>query len=204
MTERFAARLYAIIGLLLIVPTLFGCAAVKATEQPPKRNLGVLDAGVPRTHVIGELGAPTWSDERDGETVDVVKFKHGYAKETKAVRALAHGAADVATLGLWEVVGIPFETIADGTEVQVEVHYGPDQKVASVNVIEGDQVVHPKPNLLARAFGGKHVRTTSSATAGSTRPGKARPAAIQAFEEDSAEVSTARATSVANEESPLE
>jgi hypothetical protein len=113
--------------------------------------------------VIAELGAPTWSDDRQGVTVDVFKFKQGYAKETKAFRALAHGAADVATLGLWEVVGIPFESIADGTDVQVEVHYGEDQKVSSVQVIKGDNVVHPEPNLLSRTFGGKHTRPEPAA-----------------------------------------
>jgi len=187
VTERFAARFYAIIGLLLIVPTLFGCAAVKATEQPPKRNLGVLDAGVPRTHVIGELGAPTWSDERDGETVDVFKFKQGYAKETKAVRAFAHGAADVATLGLWEVVGIPFESIADGTEVQVEVLYGQDQKVRSVDVIKGDHVVHPEPNLLSRTFGGKHTRPDAAESKVANRP-QTRSRKARITGEDSSEV----------------
>ena len=204
MPEQLFVRSYAASMLLLVVAALHGCAAVKATEQPPKRNLSVLDAGVPRTHVIAELGAPTWSDERQDGTIDVFKFKQGYAKETKAVRALAHGAADVATLGLWEVVGIPFETIADGTDVQVEVRYGSDQKVVSVHVIKGDQVVHPKPNLLARTFGGKHTRPQPAATAASRRGTPARPLASDAFEEDAAAVSTASANTETNEEPPLE
>lgn len=165
-------RWFAIVMLMLFPVAQGGCAAVKATEQPPKRNLSVLESGVARTHVIAELGAPTWSDEREGETVDVFKFKQGYAKETKAVRALAHGAADVATLGLWEVVGIPFESIADGTDVQVEVHYGQDQMVSSVNVIKGDHVVHPEPNLLARTFGGKHTRPDPAGNKVATRSRK--------------------------------
>jgi hypothetical protein len=174
----------------------------------------VLEAGVPRTHVIAELGAPTWSDERENETTDVFTFKQGYKKETKAVRALAHGAADVATLGLWEVVGIPFETIADGTDVQVEVSYGADQKVSSVSVIKGDHVVNPPPNLLARTFGGKHVRPktaavaasrrASSGGAASARTGAAKPLASDAFEEDAAEVSTTSLDIAAGEHSSLE
>jgi hypothetical protein len=125
------------------------CAAMKASQQPNKRDMQVLSQGVPRTHVIAELGAPVWSEARNGETVDVFAFKQGYSKTTKAARALVHGAADVATFGLWEVVGIPAETLVDGTDVQVEVHYGPQQTIDRVVVIKGEKAVHP-PKLFAR------------------------------------------------------
>ena len=137
-----------------------GCAAMKATQQPGKRDMGVLHDGVPRTHVIAELGTPVWSEKRDGETVDVFTFKQGYAKSTKAARALVHGAADVATFGLWEVVGIPAETLADGTDVQLEVHYTPEQIVSRVEVIKGDKAVNP-PKLFARK---QHVKPASKRT----------------------------------------
>ncbi len=168
MHEQSFSRSLARGCLLLAVAIPSGCAAIKATQQPPKRNLGVLAPGVPRTHVIAELGAPTWSEQREGETIDVFTFKQGYAKTTKAARALAHGAADVATFGLWEVVGIPMETIADGTDVQLEVHYGPDHHVASVHVIKGDGVVNPKPNVFARAFRRKSPANKATAVASST------------------------------------
>jgi hypothetical protein len=127
-----------------------GCAAIKATQQPPKRNLAVLDSGVPRTHVIAELGAPVWSQPQGQGSVDVFTFKQGYTKTTKATRALVHAGADVATLGLWEIIGIPAETLADGTDVQVEVHYGPQQTVEHVKVIKGEKVVNPPPSMFAR------------------------------------------------------
>jgi hypothetical protein len=127
-----------------------GCAAMKASQQPGKRDLGVLHGGVPRTHVIAELGAPVWSETRDGETVDVFAFKQGYAKSTKAARALVHGAADVATFGLWEVVGIPAETLADGTDVQLEVYYTAAQTVSRVKTIKGDKVVNPPQRFIHR------------------------------------------------------
>ncbi len=145
-----------------------GCAAFKATQQPPKRDMGVLAQGVPRTHVIAELGAPMWSEQHEGDTVDVFAFKQGYKKSTKAARALAHGAADVATFGLWEVVGIPAETLIDGTDVQVEVHYGPQQTVEQVVVIKGDKAVNP-PKLFAR-------KSRSSGTKSPGKPPKAPPA----------------------------
>jgi outer membrane protein assembly factor BamE (lipoprotein component of BamABCDE complex) len=145
---------YTLIGSLLLGLTCAqasGCAAVKATQQPSQRDLSVLEQGKPRTHVIAELGAPVWSDRyHNGNTVDVFSFKQGYKKSTKAARAFAHGAADVMTVGLWEVVGIPTETMIDGTDVQLEVHYGPQQTVERVVVIKGEKAMNPpKPFALA-------------------------------------------------------
>lgn len=180
MTNPALPRRFATLALLLLALPLAGCAAIKATEQPSKKNLSVLSPGSKRTHVIAELGAPTWSDERETGATDVFTFKQGYAKETKAARALAHGAADVATLGLWEVVGIPFESIADGTDVQLEVHYGADQRVTDVHVIKGDHVVNPKPTLLARAFGGKHTRPEPAVSKSAPRAKVHSPEAVAA------------------------
>jgi hypothetical protein len=131
------------VGVLTVI-FVTGCAAVKATQQPNKKDLGVLSPGTPRTHVIAELGVPLWSEQRDGTTTDVFVFKQGYTKATKAGRALVHGAADVATWGLWEVVGIPAESLADGKDVKVEVSYDARRMVRAVDVIQGDEVVHPR------------------------------------------------------------
>jgi len=157
-----------------------GCAAVKATQQPDKRDMGVLQQGIPRTHVIAELGAPVWTDHQQGAPVDVFAFKQGYKKSTKAARALVHGAADVATFGLWEVVGIPAEAIADGTDVQLEVHYNPDQTVQRVVVIKGEKAVNPpEPVLFARKRDkpvtpqvetAEHLQQPATTTAGYVKP----------------------------------
>jgi len=130
----------AIFGLAILLANA-GCAAIKATEQPSKKDFSVLTPGTPRTHVIAELGAPRWSDERNGATTDVFAVKQGYTKTVKAGRALLHGAADVATVGLWEVVGIPVETLADGTDVQVSITYDQAQCVESIDVIKGEKLL---------------------------------------------------------------
>ncbi len=128
-----------------------GCAAVKAARQPDKKNLGVLHEGTPRTHVIAELGAPTWTRPRpDGSIEDVFAFKQGYSKGAKMGRAFMHGAADVATGGLWEVVGIPTEIWADGTDVQVVVSYDKEERVKYRQFIKGQETVQPRKGLLAR------------------------------------------------------
>ncbi|HEY2837732.1 MAG TPA: hypothetical protein VGJ26_01185 [Pirellulales bacterium] len=128
-----------------------GCAAMKASQQPPKRNLNVLSQGTPRTHVIAELGAPIWTDPKSETPIDIYSFKQGYTKGVKATRALAHGAADVATWGLWEVVGIPTETIIDGTDVQLTVYYDEQQQIRTVDVLKGEKAINPpKPFAWAR------------------------------------------------------
>ncbi|HET6881221.1 MAG TPA: hypothetical protein VFI31_13760 [Pirellulales bacterium] len=127
-----------------------GCAAVKASRQPDKKNLGVLHEGTPRAQVIAELGAPTYTKPRpDGTVEDVFSFKQGYTKGVKMGRAFVHGAADVATGGLWEVVGIPTEIWADGTDVQVLVTYDQDERVRYRRVFKGQQAFKDGPRTLA-------------------------------------------------------
>jgi hypothetical protein len=118
-----------------------GCSVIKATRQPDKRDLNVLGRGIPRTQVIAELGRPLWSEERGPTVTDVFVFRQGYSKSVKATRALVHGAADVVTWGLWEVLGVPIETVADGTEVQAEVRYDESRLVESVRIFRGKEVV---------------------------------------------------------------
>lgn len=143
-------RVIAALLMACLTIALTGCAAVKATRQPPKRNMGVLDRGSPRTHVIAELGTPVWNEKRGDEMIDVFTFRQGYTDTNKAARAMVHGAADVATFGLWEVVGLPAETLADGTDVQVAVHYDQGETVERVEIIKGENAVHPKKLFATR------------------------------------------------------
>jgi len=141
VSRAIAGRMLLVSGALMAA--LAGCAAMKASQQPEKKNLTVLESGTPRSHVIAELGAPLWSEQRDGKTVDIFAFKQGYSKTTKAGRALVHGTADVFTFGLWEVVGIPAETLADGKDVKVQVVYDANEHVQSLNMIKGQEVLTP-------------------------------------------------------------
>lgn len=129
-----------------------GCAAMKATQQPDKKDLGVLCPGTPRTLVIAELGAPIHSGAAiDGRPTDLFVFKQGYSKGVKVSRAFGHGVADVMTGGLWEVVGIPIECIADGTDVKVEVVYGPGYEVDEVVFLQGETVIQRRRWFARRA-----------------------------------------------------
>lgn len=171
----------ALAGLLLASS---GCAAIKATQQPGKKDLTVLTPGTPRTRLICELGAPLWTEERDGATVDIFCFKQGYTKAVKAGRALVHGAADVATGGLWEVVGIPAESLADGKDVKVEVTYDDRRAVRSVDVIEGQEVISPRRRFgrLRKADSKPAVVESPAAEPTTAEPVAAEPAVAEQVE----------------------
>jgi hypothetical protein len=116
-----------------------GCSVYMAAHQPEKKNVDVLNRGTPRNHVIAELGSPAYTKVNDeGKTCDIFVFVQGYNTGVKAGRAVFHGAADVLTLGLWEVVGTPVEAVADGDEVKCEVSYDENECVDYINVLKGE------------------------------------------------------------------
>ena len=114
-----------------------GCAVYMAANQPGKKDLGALTVGMPRQSVIADLGAPVFTEEKDGEKSDIFRFKQGYSGGTKAVRAAAHGVADVFTLGLWEVVGTPAEAVMSGKDMAIKVTYDKEEKLKEVIYMTG-------------------------------------------------------------------
>ena len=102
-----------------------------AAKQPSAKNLTVFNSGTPRALVLAEFGLPTVSEvNKEGNKVDIFKFTQGYSGGAKAARAIGHGVADVLTLGLWEVIGTPVESVADGNEMAYQITYDKDDKVA--------------------------------------------------------------------------
>ena len=126
-------------ALLSIFTLLFitGCSVYMAATQPEKKDVSVLNKGTPRMHVIAEYGVPLHTEEKAGKKVDIFVFTQGYSTGARTGRALFHGAADVLTLGLWEVVGTPFEAVVDGTEIKVKISYDEADRVDHIEVIEG-------------------------------------------------------------------
>lgn len=117
--------------LAIVIPFLFlnGCSVWMATHQETHHDLNVLKAGHSRSEVLAEFGPPINSEMRDGARVDVFAFTQGQDGLFNVGRAVGHGAADVFTLGLWEVVGTPTELVLKGDKIAFEVTYDPDEKV---------------------------------------------------------------------------
>jgi len=111
---------------------LWGCSVYMAAKQPDAKNLDLLAVGTPRAMMLAEFGLPTVAETRNGHRYEIFKFVNGYSAGAKAGRAVFHGAADVLTLGVWEVVGTPTEGIFSGDEMAFQVRYDKDDRIDEV------------------------------------------------------------------------
>jgi hypothetical protein len=128
-----------LLALFVLASSVNGCAVYMAANQPEKKDIGVLKPGTPRNALIAEFGAPVQSTSKDGNKSDIFTFTQGYSGLERGGRAVLHGAADVFTLGLWEVIGTPIEGYANGTKISIEVLYDRDDRVAKVLPIRGQE-----------------------------------------------------------------
>ena len=119
---------------LLIVGTfnVTGCSVFMAAKQPEKKDTKMLAVGVPRAVILAEFGAPVSTVKNGDETVDIFSFKQGYGKAVKFGRMMFHGVADVATLGLWEIIGTPVESGFDGNNIAYQITYDQNDNVKTV------------------------------------------------------------------------
>lgn len=164
---NWSMHLCGVILLLIFGFGGVGCGVYMAAKQPREKDLSVLNPGTPRGHVIAELGAPTWSGERDGNKVDIFTFVQGYSTANRSARALFHGVSDVFSLGLWEVIATPVEGAFSGTTMKVEVTYDEREDVRLVKNLGGGA-------------------TSQSTTAQSTSEDEAVPAKEDSPKKDSA------------------
>lgn len=118
-----------------------GCAVYMAAHQPDAKDLTVLSAGQPRARLIAELGPPVSTQVDKGIRTDIFSFTQGYSGGAKAGRAVLHGAADVATLGLWEAVGTPTEGYFSGSQLSAQVTYDEHDRVTSVVPLKGSEEI---------------------------------------------------------------
>jgi hypothetical protein len=135
----FRSALLQLFLVACLLSTLAGCSVFMAAKLPDKKNLEVFTPGVPRQVVLAEMGLPTGYENRNGVRSEVYKFKQGYSQEAKISRAVLHGAADIVTIGLWEVVGTPTEYIFSGTDMLVQVTYNGNDRVETVEYFQGGE-----------------------------------------------------------------
>jgi hypothetical protein len=109
-----------------------GCSVFMAAKQPDKKNVDLFKIGTPRSMLLAEFGMPTVAELRDGKKYEIYKFIQGYSAGAKAGRAVFHGAADVLTFGLWEVIGTPVEGTFSGDEMAYEVRYDDESRVDQI------------------------------------------------------------------------
>ena len=103
-----------------------------AAKQPSRKNIELFKVGTPRGLLLAEFGPPIHVEEKNGSKIEIFRFVQGYSAGARTGRAIFHGAADVFTLGLWEVVGTPAEGVFSGDELAYQVTYDKDDRVAEV------------------------------------------------------------------------
>lgn len=118
--------------------SLQGCAEVMASKQPSKKNLTVLEIGKHRNYVISELGAPVTSETVNGERKEIYTFQQGYSKAARVSRTLWHTTADIATIGLWEIIGSPTEVYFNGEQLSYEVVFDNQDHIKSSQLIQNE------------------------------------------------------------------
>ena len=137
--NQYSRAIVATVGALVLLLATSACSVYKASTQPGYKDLTLLREGTPRALVISELGVPTLAEQKNGKKVEFYNFKQGYRTGTKAARAVFHGAADVFTLGLWEVVGTPIESMVDGTDMSIEITYDETDRLENMIVHKGKE-----------------------------------------------------------------
>ncbi|MBX9895851.1 MAG: hypothetical protein K2Y09_11885 [Nitrosomonas sp.] len=122
--------------LIALISTMSACSVFMAAKQPEKKDLSLLKEGVSRAVLISEFGAPVVSEYKDGKRYEIFKFVQGYSTGAKAGRAFLHGAASIATLGLWELFGTPTEITFNGDEMAFQVSYDENDTVDEIAMIK--------------------------------------------------------------------
>ena len=123
------------------------CSAYKAMNQPDEKNLDkILAMGSDRDLVRAELGQPiSYGKDSEGNETEVYSFVDGYSTATKSSRAVFHFAADVFTIGLWELVGNPVEGAYKGDKLTYRVTYK-NGKVSKVENLTVPASSNPSPS----------------------------------------------------------
>jgi len=75
------------------------------------------------------LGAPDSTIAREHGSTSIYQFE--IDNEPSPGRAVAHGAMDVLTLGIWEAIGTPIE-LASGENQVVAIEFDDEGRVVSV------------------------------------------------------------------------
>src|SRR6218665_2353281 len=87
-----------------------GCSVILAIEQPPKKDLSLIQVGNSSGLLLAEFGGLTSNKPTaDGGSIQTYKFRQGYPGWARGLRATVHLAGDIVTLCLWELAGTPIE-----------------------------------------------------------------------------------------------
>lgn len=115
---------------MVFVICLTGCSVLMAMSGEREPDLGSFGIGSHRSEVEMQLGSPLSSVTlENGQRVDVYEYQIG--NEPSAGRAIAHGAMDVLTWGVWEIIGTPVEGFI-GERRRIRICYDENNRIVSL------------------------------------------------------------------------
>ena len=130
------------VSALLVAGVLSGCSVGMALSGEENPDLSVVKLGASRGEVELQLGSPISTESAaDGHRIDTYEYEIG--NEPSPGRAVAHGVADVLTLGLWEIIGTPIEAV-QGETYFTEITYDADDKVTNIVTRKDDKPDPPQ------------------------------------------------------------
>lgn len=103
---RIAAKIACLVGLVAL---LSACSVVRASHQPPAKDLHVLHQGTHKNLVRAEFGPPVSTEQLSDQECDIYNFQMGSGTGAKLSRVLLYSLFDLATLGLTEIIFDPME-----------------------------------------------------------------------------------------------
>ena len=121
-------------ALLGMVASTSGCSVGMALSGDENPDLTVCRVGSQKSDIDRQLGPPT-SVRTLPEGGQTCTYEYEIGDEPSAGRAVAHGAMDVLTFGLWEVVGTPVEAL-QGQKYQMTVTYDAEGKAKEISTIK--------------------------------------------------------------------
>ena len=125
---------YAVLSVVLTINLILltGCAVGLAASGKKNLNTAIAYPGVPRRAVIARLGPPETSiTDNEGNYIDSYIIVKG--NEPSLDRAVMHGAMDLLTFGLWELIGTPVELMA-GVETNsiLLIYYDSEENIKDI------------------------------------------------------------------------
>ena len=127
---------------LFVLGTIPGCSVGMALSGDENPDLSAIKVGATRGEVELHLGPPIETKTgRNGMRIDTYEYEIG--DEPSAGRAVAHGVADVVTLGLWELVGTPIEAV-QGETYRTTITYDSKDRVRHIAT---EKAPDPEPKL---------------------------------------------------------
>jgi len=143
-------KIILILVLVLFPMLLQSCSVGMALSGNKQRDISTFYHGSDRSFVHAKTGLPDSSfQDKEGKWIDTYLIVTG--DEPSAGRAIGHGALDVITLGLWEVIGTPIEAVAGSEEYQsFIIHYDKDNKIERVERYDKESTAFDNEAIINR------------------------------------------------------